>query len=277
MPRSLAHTAVRLVAGTALAMAPLAATLPASATSGQALVTVVHGIPDTPVDVYVDGAEALSDFTFQTVTDPIPLPAGDHEIEVRPAGAAASTDPILEATATLAAGDNTTIVANLTADGAPALTPFANPATAVPGDMGRLVVRHTAAAPAVDVLAGGTAVISNLSNPDEESLMVPAGTVEASVAAAGTTEPVIGPLPIELGGGSTTIVYAIGSLEAGNITAVTQTYDNDSASPTGVAAGSGGQAADSTNPALAVTLVAGGALLLTASTLRSRRRATASA
>ena len=32
--------------------------------------TVVHGIPDTPVDVYVDGSKALSDFTFKTVHRP---------------------------------------------------------------------------------------------------------------------------------------------------------------------------------------------------------------
>ncbi len=275
MPRSFASTAVRLVAGTALALAPVAVAVPASSATGQALVTVVHGIPDTNVDVYVDGAKALSDFAFKTVTDPIPLPAGDHAVAVREAGDPASADPILEATATLSPGDNATIVANLTADGAPALTPFANPTTAVPGDMGRLVVRHTAAAPAVDVLAGGSAVISDLTNPNEKSLMVPAGTVEASVAAAGTTDPVIGPLPIELAGGSTTIVYAVGSLTDGNLTAVTQTYDNASASPSGVAAGTGGQAGDGATPTLAIGLVAGGVLLVAASTVRSRRRVTA--
>lgn len=274
MPRSFASTALRLVAGAALAVAPLAAAGTASAASGTAQVTVVHGIPDTAVDVYVDGAKALSGFTFKTVTGPISLPAGSHDVAVRKAGDAKSAAPILVTKATLTAGENATIVANLTADGKPTLTPFVNPTTAVPAGMGRLVVRHTAAAPAVDVLAGGKAVISGLTNPDEKALMVPAGTVDASVAAAGTTKPVIGPVSLDLKSGTTTVVYAIGSLKDDNLTAVTQTYASSAASPSAVAAGSGGQAADAGTPALAVALVGAGLVLVGASTVRSRRRVT---
>src|SRR5690606_15228641 len=65
-------------------------------------------------------------------------------------------------------------------------------------------------------LAGGEAVISDLSNPNEASLDLPAGTVSASVAAAGTTDPVIGPADVPVVAGQSTIVYAIGSLEEGN-------------------------------------------------------------
>ena len=57
-------------------------------------------------------------------------------------------------------------------------------------------MRHTAAAPAVDVLAGGSPVIQGLSNPDEQTLTLDPGTISATVAAAGTTEPVIGPADI---------------------------------------------------------------------------------
>lgn len=38
--------------------------------------TVVHGIPDTPVDVYVNGELTLRDFQYETITDPLRLPAG---------------------------------------------------------------------------------------------------------------------------------------------------------------------------------------------------------
>ena len=163
---------------------------------GNATVTVVHGIPDTPVDVYVDGSKALSDFTFKTVTKPISLPAGAHAVAVRKAGDPASAAPILSANPSLPAGANATIVANLTAGGKPTLTPFVNPTSSVPDGMARLVVRHTAAAPAVDILAGGKPVITSLTNPNEKMLMVPAGSLSASVAAAGTTKPVIGPVPL---------------------------------------------------------------------------------
>jgi len=275
MPRTLFSSTVRLAAVAAVALVPLAAaSMPASAATGTANVTVVHGIPNTPVDVYVDGAKALPNFTFKTVTPQIPLPAGSHAIAVRKAGDPASASPILSTTAALTAGENVTIVANLTASGTPALTPFVNPTTAVPSTMGRLIVRHTAAAPAVDVLAGGTPVITGLTNPQEKSLMVPAGTVQASVAAAGTTTPVIGPLPLTLKGGTTTIVYAIGSLNDKTLTAVTQTYTAGSGSVKGVSAGSGGQAADSGSPLLGVASLGGGLVLVGTVAVRARRRVT---
>jgi hypothetical protein len=252
-----------------------AAALPAQAAS-TATVTVVHGIPDTPVDVYVDGKRAISDFTFKTVTDPISLPAGSHDIQVRPAGAASGSKPILQLSPDLPAGANATVVAYLNASGKPALKPFVNPTTAVPDGMGRLVVRHTAAAPAVDVLAGGKPVITKLTNPNEKMLMVPAGTVSASVAAAGTTKPVIGPVDLPVESGRTLVVYAIGSLEGGSLTAVTQSYaSGGGAAPSSVNAGTGGQAADG-GPAAALLVLTGlaGAALVVGG---SRRLATAHA
>lgn len=262
-----------LLAAVGVLAATGAAALPAQAAS-TATVTVVHGIPDTPVDVYVDGKQAISDFTFKTVTDPISLPAGSHDIQVRPAGAAAGSKPILQLSPDLPAGANATVVAYLTADGKPALKPFVNPTTAVPDGMGRLVVRHTAAAPAVDILAGGEPVITKLTNPNEKMPMVPAGTVSASVAAAGTTKPVIGPVDLPVESGKTLVVYAIGSLEKGNLTAVTQSYaTGGSAAPSAVNAGTGGQAADG-GPAAALLVLTGlaGAALVVGG---SRRLATA--
>lgn len=264
-----------LAAGAVAAAASGLAAVPAQA-AGSATVTVVHGIPKTPVDVYVDGTKALSDFRFKTVTAPLSLPAGSHRIAVRPAGAATSTPPILTLAPTLPAGANATVVAYLTADGKPALKPFVNPTTAVPAGMGRVVVRHTAAAPAVDVLAGGRPVITKLTNPNEKMLMVPAGTLSASVAAAGTTTPVIGPVDLPVASGRTLVVYAVGSLEDGTLTAVTQSYSSGgSAAPASVNAGTGGQAADR-GPAVALLVVSGlaGAALVVGGV---RRRASATA
>ena len=42
----------------------------ASTTAADATVTVVHGIPNTPVDVYVNGTDVLPNFTFGTVSPP---------------------------------------------------------------------------------------------------------------------------------------------------------------------------------------------------------------
>lgn len=275
MKISLAAAALRIAAAGAVVLAPLAVgASSASAADGTAKVTVVHGIPDTAVDVYVDGKKALPDFAFTTVTDPIPLSAGSHDIAIRKAGDPANAEPVLSGKASLKSGENATLVAHLSEDGKPVLTPYANPTTAVPAGMARVVVRHDAAAPAVDVLAGGKAIISSLNNPDEKSLMVPAGTVSVAVAAAGTTEPVIGPVDLRLRPGTTTIVYAVGSLEGKNLTAVTQTYGSAPASsaPTAVAAGSGGEAADPGAPVLGWSLVVAGGALVIGQSMAARRR-----
>ena len=51
------------------------------------------------------------------------------------------------------------------------------------------ICAQNGAAPAVDVLAGDTPVVEGLENPAERVLDLAAGTVSASVAAAGTTDP----------------------------------------------------------------------------------------
>lgn len=186
-------------------------------------VTVIHGVPGIDVDVYVNGEATLEGFTPETVEGPLELPAGDYTIDIREAGSDPASEPIITGSTTLPAGANATLIAHLTADGTPTLGVFVNDTAPTPSGEGRLVVRHTAAAPAVDVLAGGEAVISGLENPNEETLTLPAGTVSASVAAAGTTDPVIGPVDVPVAAGQVTIVYAIGSLQDDTLGAVVQT------------------------------------------------------
>src|SRR5262245_9051570 len=77
---------------------------PAGAQTADATVVVVHGIPDRPVDVYVNAELTLDDFTFGTVTDPLSLPAGSYELDIRAADASASDAPLLSATADVPGG-----------------------------------------------------------------------------------------------------------------------------------------------------------------------------
>jgi hypothetical protein len=194
-----------------------------SAQTGNGTVTVIHGVPGVTVDVYVNDALTLEDFAPNTVTDPLSLPAGDYDVDIRPANAAPADPAIISGSTTLPAGANATLIAHLDAAGTPTLGVFVNDTSATPAGQGRLVVRHTAAAPAVDVLAGGSAVISGLTNPNEATLTLPAGTVSAAVAAAGTTDPVIGPADVPVVAGQVTIVYAIGSLADESLGVLVQT------------------------------------------------------
>ncbi len=229
-----------LLAGAGLVAALLATLSPMSVASAASTATVyvVHGIPKTPVDVYVDGKRALDDFQPGTSQGPVDLPAGPHKVAIFAADAAdGSGSPVLSADADLPEGANVTLVAHLDADGKPTVTPFKNDVAKVAPGQARLVVRHTAAAPAVDVLAGGKPVIQGLTNPNEEELTVPAGSVSAAVAAAGSTDPVIGPADVDLKEGTATFVQAIGSLQDKSLGLVSFTVSNLHSSPSGVPSG----------------------------------------
>lgn len=222
------------------------AAAPAQAQASNGTVTVLHGIPGTPVDVYVNDELTLPNFQPDTVTDPLSLPAGSYNIKIRPAGDA-SAAPILEGSTDLPAGANASIIAHLAANGDPKLTVFVNDISNTGAGKGRLVVRHTAAAPAVDVLVAGQPVdgFTGLTNPNEAKADLPAGTLDAAVAAAGTTTPVIGPTPVPVVEGQATIVYAVGSLDDDSLNVLVQTISGLHSTPSAVQTGNSGLAADS--------------------------------
>ena len=52
-----------------------------------AMVRVLHASPDAPaVDVYVNGEVAVEGAEFKALTDYLTLPAGDYNVEIKPAG-----------------------------------------------------------------------------------------------------------------------------------------------------------------------------------------------
>jgi len=211
----------------------------ASAHAHEAALTVVHGVPDLVVDVYANGNKVLSDFTFGTVTEPLPLAPGTYKLEIRPAGADPTSAPVLQAEATLSAGQNASAVAHLSANGQPQLSLFVNDTSPVPSGKGRLIVRHTAQAPAVDVRAGGTVLFANLANPNEAKADVDAATYAVDLTPAGQTTVVFGPVDLPVAAGAATIVYAIGSLEGNSFRLVTQVITGLGAPPAQVGTGLG--------------------------------------
>ena len=258
---------VALLGAAAVAWAGFAA--PAYAAEGVKL-SVLHAVPDLTVDVYVNGERTINDFKPGTLAGPLSLDAGSYEVAITASDAKDDSDPAIgPVDLQLTAGGNYTAVAHLNEDGDPTATLFTNDTTKTDAGQGRLTVRHTAAAPAVDVLAGGDAVISDLSNPDEEVLDLAAGSVKASVAAAGTTDPVIGPADVTVAEGKNTIVYAWGSLEDDNLKLAVQTISGLHSAPNGVDAGEAGLAADrGWTSYLLLALLLGGAAVLVGRTVQ---------
>jgi hypothetical protein len=246
--------------GLAAALALLAVGLgvgPAAA-ADTATVSVLHAVPGVTVDVYANGQKLLSDFAPGTLTDPMSVPAGSYDVAIFPAGAnPSSTKPAAEAKGvSVPAGANASLVADLDAQGKPTLTAFVNDVSAIPAGNARVTVRHVAAAPAVDVRANGTPVITGLTSPNEKTLVVPAGTIAADVVLAGTSTVAIGPADLELAEGTNTVVYAWGSQSAGYKLAVQQLSGMSSA-PSGLPAGSGGLVGDRVPPLLVGVSLAG--------------------
>jgi hypothetical protein len=219
-------------AGAAAIAAAIALAGPAQAAEGDAQLSVLHGVPGLTVDVWVNGDRTLDDFTPGSLAGPLALPAGAYELAITASDAAdASAAVIGPVSVTLAANGNYTAVANLDAAGNPTANLFTNDVSQIEAGKGKLTVRHTAAAPAVDILAGGSPVITNLVNPNEQTLTLDPGTVPAAVAATGTTDPVIGPADVTIAEGTHTIVYAWGSLADANLQLAVQTIEGLHSAP----------------------------------------------
>ncbi|OBQ48663.1 hypothetical protein A4U61_26740 [Streptomyces sp. H-KF8] len=259
----------------------LAVAAPASAGAGaqedgKASVTVFHGVPGLTVDLYANGNELIPDFKPGTLTEPQPLDPGTYDIEVFADGEGPDGDPAIQESVEIPAGANATLAAHLDAQGTPVLTAFVNDTSKVPAGQSRLTVRHVAAAPAVDVRAGGEPVVEGLTNPNEKSLEVPAGTVSADVVLAGTDTVVIGPADLDLAEGAGTVVYAWGSAEDENLALKTQTISGMDSAPRGVDAGeSGAMAADNESATVWLAWGTAGAVAV-AGLLAARRRYTRS-
>jgi len=233
--------AVTLAAATSIGVS--VATLPSAHAAGPAMVSILHAVPNTPVDVYANGKALLTNFAPGTLTDPVSLPAGSYDLKVTAVGAGAGGAAVIEAKGVNVPADaNITVVAHLSASGSPELTPYVNDTSAVAAGKARLTVRHDAAAPAVDVRAGGKPVFTGLTNPGEKSAVVDAGTISADVVLAGTSDVAIGPADLTLKEGTSTIVYAWGSAADKNLKLAVQTISGMHSSPGGVPAGDGGQA-----------------------------------
>lgn len=179
---------------------------------------VVHGIPGVVVDVCVNGAKAINDFEPGDVVSGVRLPEGEYRLKVTPAGEACSA-AILSATADLAGGRNRnyTVIANLDDTGTPNLALFRNNTRKTDEGLARVVVRHTADAPAVNVWANGSPLNRGRQFVwgTQRRFDVPEGDYNVFVSLARQSDPVIGPVDLSLMAGYSYQVYAWGNGTAG--------------------------------------------------------------
>lgn len=241
--------------------------LPASAQES-ARIHLLHGIPDTDVDVLVDGAPVFEDFAFGDTQDLSAL-AGETLVGLQVVLAGTDTVAIDAGDTALPASGNYSIIAHLDASGTPTLSVFENDTTNTAAGEGRLIVRHTAAAPEVDIKANGAVAFASVPNGVGGQADLPAGTVTAEVVPAGADEPVvIGPADLPVAEGEALIVYAVGSLDAGTLTVLTESITGLASAPTAVNTGNSPVGANTG------VLVTGGLAAIALAALGGRRVAT---
>ena len=235
-----------LGAAAALAATTVAAT-GAQATPGSAPGTaelfVVQGLPDRELDVVVDGRTVAEDVATSEVVGPFEVPAGARTLTVSDNG-----EVVLESSVTSAAGESHDVVVHQSssASAPPVTTVFDNDLAAVPRGKSRLTVAHTAAVAPADIRVDGEVLFANVANGESLEVVVPAGTYAVDIVPTGQEGPaVLGPLDLQVRGGSVTQVYAVGDPEAETMnvaTHVLSTSTSGSAAPDLVDTGSGGQA-----------------------------------
>lgn len=184
--------------------------------AGQAWVRVLHGSPDAPaVDVYVDGAQAITALAFGKISDYTPVPAGNHAVKVCATGST-TVCPIDVASLAVADGVKYTIAATGALAAITAQVLVDAPAAATADTTQIRVVHFSADTPAVDVFAGDAKIVDNLAYPTASAyLAVPGGAYSVKVCAhADNTICPIGPAQLTFEGGKAYSVFAVGSLSA---------------------------------------------------------------
>ncbi|MEO0495296.1 MAG: DUF4397 domain-containing protein [Actinomycetota bacterium] len=209
---------------------------PASA-QDDVTIMLAHGIPDTVVDVVVDGGVVIPGFEFGDMED-LSAFAGQTLTALTVNLAGTDTVAIDVGDFAVPAEGNVTVVAHLDADGVPTVTVFENDTSPIAAAEGRLVVRHAAAAPQVDIWANDVAAFTNVPNGGEGQADLAAGTISAQVVPAGVLEPVvIGPAELPITEGETLVVYAVGSLEDETLTVLAQSIAGHGTAPSAVNTG----------------------------------------
>jgi hypothetical protein len=187
-----------------------------TANAADASLNVVHGVPGLDVNVCVNGAVAIPDFNPGEVVTGVALAAGAYDFKIVGVNDDCDAPAVLEATGVaLEAGKNYTAIAYLAEDGTPTLGLFKNNVKPLDKGVSRLTVRHTAAAPEVDVWANGSVLLQDVPNGASATMKVTTGVYAAWVSLPNDYQPVIGPAVLKLTKGMAYQVYAWGDGASG--------------------------------------------------------------
>jgi hypothetical protein len=219
-----AVAAVGLATALAGSVAEGAPTRTGATPPADAEASFIQGLPVTSVDLWVNGAEIAQNVKYKSVIGPLPLAPGRYHLAVRLHLAKPHSKPLFEATRTLSAGENISIVADLTSTGTPNLRFYQNDEPALHTGRAALVVRNDAEDQALSVYADDLRIFQYLGNQRQNGIILPAEHVTVSMTLPNSPSVVIGPVPLNLPSQAVTVVYALGSASTGTFSDVVQTF-----------------------------------------------------
>jgi hypothetical protein len=175
-------------------------------------ITVLHGIPGANgVDILANNSVVLPGVDY-TQSATLNVPAGSYDLAVN----AGSTTVVSLSGVQVENDKSYTVVAHLDANGQPKLSAFGDDISPVSKGEARLIVRHLAEAPAVDVVVrrwwSQTKLFENVSNGGEGVIDVAAKTYYVQLNATGSRRAAFGPVRVSLEPGVIYRVHAIGKL-----------------------------------------------------------------
>jgi len=224
-------------------------TATSAARAADASVYVVHGIPGhalapsldpaLPVDVLVNNSVCLlKGLRFGEVAGPLTIPAGSYDFKISFANTLSpcSNSAVIDAPGVaFADGENASVVAYLTAATAPTAGKFDNNLSATPDGQARVILHHTAAAGAVDIVLnrpfGPTPLklkLSGVTNGDQAAAYVTTSghwlfnqaMPSLTIYPSGSRSAVFGPETLYLDPQSAYLLYAVGSHETGTFSVI---------------------------------------------------------
>ena len=193
----------------------------------------------------IDGEAVESGVAAGEVLGPYRLSPGEHQVDFSGSG-----DVTQAATVEVEAGSEQDLVLHLPASvGAEAVvTSYSTPVDPIGPGKARVLVAHTATVAPADVKVDGQVVFANIANGEFATADVPAGEhVVALLPTGQTTDPILGPLTVELVPQTVTMVYAMGDPDEDTMELVAHSARlaaDGSLVPSMIGTGSAGLAAD---------------------------------
>ncbi|QWZ06872.1 DUF4397 domain-containing protein [Nocardioides panacis] len=220
--------------------------LPSGAAGGApGSVQVVQAVPGEVVAVHVDGRAVRGRVPEGTIV-PLTLRAGRHVVAFTPVGGGETRRTSVR----VLAGGSVDVVLHRPAAvaGLPVVSSYRTPRRSIGPGKARVLVAHTATVAPADVRVDGRTIFTNIANGEFAEADVPAGTHRVALYATGrTTDPLLGPISVDLAPATVTMVYAVGRPSNGSMKVIAHTAQvqpDGTVAPHAIAAGEAGLAAD---------------------------------